>query len=126
MAFSWHEYLVLARWLLANPPPGVSEEAVQRAAISRAYYAAFGHALNYAVAYLGFQPRDNENDHGRLRQHLKNRKRKRVAECLGRLRDWRNPCDYENETGDLAPAVPRLMEDAQYVFDALPPPASPS
>src|SRR5438309_919047 len=32
MAFDWHEYLVLAQWLLANPPPGVSEEAVRRAA----------------------------------------------------------------------------------------------
>jgi hypothetical protein len=62
MAFDWREYLVLARWLQTNTPPGMTEEGARRCAVSRAYYAAFCYARNYARDFLGFTPRnDAEN-----------------------------------------------------------------
>ena len=45
MPFNWREYLELARFLAGQAGPGFSQEAAARAAISRAYYAAYGYAL---------------------------------------------------------------------------------
>jgi hypothetical protein len=123
MAFDWSEYLKLARWLATNTPPGVSEEAARRDAISRAYYAAFGHACQYAQDNLGFQPRNDPDDHGRLRAHLKSKRRHATADSLDRLRGWRNDCDYRGDfPGDLQATVTNALGDADYVFQSLPPP----
>src|SRR5262249_42329931 len=119
MAFDWREYLELARWLQANPPPGLSGEAAYRCAISRAYFAAFGYALQYATQYLDFSPREGSDDHGRLRAHLKSKRRHRTAQSLDRLRDWRNSCDYDREfSADLAAILVSALTEAQYVFDS--------
>lgn len=124
MAVDWHEYLVLAQWLQANPPPsGVSQEVAYRCAISRAYYAAFCYARNYARANLSFNPRNDADDHGRLRAHLKGKRRQKTSECLDRLREWRNACDYlDTFPGDLTIALTAAMDEANYVFTSLPPP----
>jgi hypothetical protein len=123
MAFDWREYLALARWLQANTPPGISQEAAQRCAISRAYFAAYGHALNYATQYLGFSPRNASEDHGRLRDHLKRSRRRATADSLDRLREWRNSCDYDgNFPGNLAATLTNALNEANYVFTSLPPP----
>jgi hypothetical protein len=42
--FDWSDYLTLAKQLATN-----ADEASKRAAISRAYYAAFGLARNYVI-----------------------------------------------------------------------------
>jgi hypothetical protein len=124
MAFDWRDYLKLAQWLQANTPPGISQEAAFRCAISRAYYAAFGHACNYATDYLGFAPRNDADDHGRLRAHLKSRRRQKVSEALDRLRDWRNHCDYDSGyTGDLAATLAGAISEADYIFNGLTPPS---
>jgi hypothetical protein len=123
--FDWAGYLALARWLQTNTPPGVSQEAAWRAAVGRAYYAAFGHARKYASAYLGFTPRNDAEDHGRLRAHLRQRRRRATADCLDRLRGWRNECDYLDAVpGDLQVTVTSALEEADYVFRSLVPPAS--
>lgn len=130
MAFDWREYLALAGWLQNNTPPGVSPECARRCAVGRAYYAAFCYARNYARDYLGFQPRNDADDHGRLRAHLKQKRRYRTGQSLDRLRDWRNRCDYVDDLGhDLAALDAMLtaaLEEADYVFRSLapPPPAS--
>lgn len=121
MPFDWLEYLKLARWLSQNAPIDVSQEAARRAAISRAYYAAFGYARKYAVDWLGFVPREAAEDHGRLAAHLKSRRRHATAESLARLRGWRNDCDYSSEFAeDLAAAVTSALKDADYVVASLP------
>jgi len=55
MAFDWREYFKLSQFLQGQ---GVSftQEAAFRCAVSRAYYAAFCHARNYARDRLGFSP----------------------------------------------------------------------
>jgi hypothetical protein len=127
MAFDWREYFALAQWLQTNTPPGMTREGAHRSAIGRAYYAAFGYARDYARDYLGFTPRNDADDHGRLRNHLKRSRRRATADSLDRLREWRNSCDYESEfTGDLAAVHTNALTEAQYVFNSLPPPAPPS
>jgi hypothetical protein len=127
MAFDWSEYLAFARWLQGNTPPGVTPEAGQRSAVSRAYYAAFCHARNYARDYLGFVPREDADDHGRLRAHLKSRRRHKVGQSLERLREWRNQCDYlDTLSADLAAMLAAALQEADYVFSSLqkPPPTA--
>jgi hypothetical protein len=124
MAFDWREYLTLARWLQANTPPGMSREGAVRCAIGRAYYAAFGYAIEYATAYLDFSPGNDADDHGRLRAHLRQKRRHKVSEALDRLRGWRNACDYVSVyPGDLAATLTNALDEADYVIRALPPPA---
>lgn len=48
MSFDWREYLALARGLAGDSDASYSAEAARRAAISRAYYGAFGFARGVA------------------------------------------------------------------------------
>jgi hypothetical protein len=126
MPFNWREFFALARWLDANAPPGFSTEAVGRVVVSRAYYAAFCYARNYARDYLGFMPRSNDTDHGYLRAHLRQRRRNATAANLERLRDWRNQCDYDDDLSiPMGQMLTAAVADAEYVFRSLPPPATP-
>ena len=90
MGFDWREYLTLARWLQTNLPPGMTAEGAHRAAIGRTYYDTFGYAVDYATKHLDFEPRNDADDHGRLRGRLKRRSRSTTAERLDRLRHGRN------------------------------------
>jgi hypothetical protein len=131
MAFDWREYLELARFLGRQTGPGFSQEATSRATVSRAYYAAFGYALVYAKDYLGFVPRqqaERVQDHGRLRAHLRQRRRQRVAETLDTLRDARNLCDYDDDpvNFDFPREADKAIAAAEYVVTALPPPTPPA
>jgi hypothetical protein len=127
MAFDWKEYVELSRFLQQQAGIGIDQEALHRSAISRAYYGAFCYARNYARDWLGFHPRYEAEDHGRLRAHLKKSKRWRVSEKLERLRDWRNESDYQDELDfDAQSAVSSALNDASYIFSSLTPPAAAS
>lgn len=127
MAFDWKEYVELARFLQRQAGIGISSEALLRSALSRTYYGVFCYARNYARDFLGFRPRYDGEDHGRLRAHLKKAKRWRVGEKLGRLRDLRNNCDYHDQLAlGLRDALLTSLVDADYVFASLIPPASSS
>jgi hypothetical protein len=126
MPFDWHEYLDLARWLETHTPPGISKEGAQRAAVSRAYFAAFCYARNYGRSYLGFVPRNDDSDHGRLRAHLRQRRRKPTADKLDVLRLSRNACDYDDDLSDNSTKLlADALTNAGYVFNSLKPPATP-
>jgi hypothetical protein len=131
MPFDWREYLQLARFLGGQTGLGFSGEAAQRCLISRAYYAAYGFALRYARDYLGFMPgsrlEDRTQDHGRLRAHLRQRRRAFVASHLERLRDWRNVSDYDDDPPvfDFSQRSADAIASAEYVINALQPPAPP-
>jgi hypothetical protein len=104
MPFDWKQYLDLAQFLLAQAGVGTAIESAQRGCVSKAYYAAFNYARQYATNYLGFiastKPEDRSQDHGRLRAHLIKRRRRRVADTLNGLRNLRNDCKRRRSLGD--------------------------
>jgi hypothetical protein len=120
MAFDWQDYLNLVQFPQGQAIPGVGQEAAARSSVSRAYFAAFCHARNYARDWLAFRPRNDGDDHGRLRAHLNQRRRRGDADRLDRLRQWRNECDYLDDlTVDLPATVAAAITTAQTVFTSL-------
>jgi len=117
MAFDFRDYLPLARTL-----DSMATEAARRSAVSRAYYAAFCHARDYAARHLGFTPSYDVNDHWRLREHLRSRhetKRTGIASGLDSLRTWRNECDYDAQVSNLASQVTDAIRVAQQIIAEL-------
>lgn len=111
MSFDWVEYLSLAQGLcgliISGPPAGA--EAQQRAAVSRAYYAAFILARNQLRDVDGFTSPPRSNPHSfvatEYEQHV-NPQRARIGTDLRRLRANRNRCDYD----DVVAGLPRLTQ----------------
>lgn len=100
MPFDWRKYLELAKQLSGLQSAGYSQEASDRTAISRAYYAAFCWARNYAEQHFGFRRTGRGEDHRLLRDYLKKRIPE-IASNLNKLRGWRNASDYEDEIPGL-------------------------
>jgi hypothetical protein len=130
MPFDWRDNLTLAKnlQLLADNGTLGPPEAAYRCIVGRAYYAAFGYAHEYEVAWLNFQgktrPEDKSQDHGRLRAHFKSKKRWRVADQLSILRDVRNRSDYEADLheANMSDFSWDAVTLAEAVIAALPPP----
>ncbi len=113
MAFDWREYLKLARFLQKQGGNGFTQEAAFRCAVSRAYFAAYCHARNYAHDRLNFSPAYDARDHTRLRKHFQRQGVAEIATKLDRLRQWRNSCDYEDEVSDISHLLKSAIDQAQ-------------
>jgi hypothetical protein len=125
--FEWKDYLELTRFLQQEAEKSDNSEPLLRTALSRAYYGAFCHARNYARDWLEFQPRYDGEDHGRLRDHLRRKRRRATSDKLQRLREWRNECDYHDALSFVAQvALNTAIVDATYVFNSLRPPIAPA
>lgn len=97
MTFDWHEFLQVAKFLQEQAGTSISHEAASRSAVSRAYYATFGTARNFAITHLCYPqslPQGTES-HLNLRQYLESHGAQEIAKRLWRLRNWRNKCDYD-------------------------------
>ena len=119
MSFDWREYLNLSRFLGRQTGNGFAQEAALRSAVSRAYYAAFCHARNYARDRHGFRPRDRAEDHSGVREHFRRRGKATISEELDSLRQLRNVCDYRDVVPNIANLVNAAMLRAQQVIDSL-------
>ncbi len=127
MAFDWREYLSLARSLLGEDEASYSIEAARRAAVSRAYYAAFCYARNFACRNLEFVPTRTGKDHGLLIKHYEARERldpalSGIADDLDDLLAYRKTCDYDDDVvvlTDLESLVRCALEEAQEIIDTL-------
>lgn len=128
MPFDWNAYLDLARELSQPTGDASKQEAMLRSAVSRAYFAAYCHARNYATRWLKFQPTHEADDHGNLRNHFRrDGKRRGLAQKLDDLRQWRNNADYDDTfAGDLAACANSAVSKAKTVIDCLPPPKVPA
>jgi len=121
-AFNWDAFLEAARFLEQRAGKGIDQEAALRTSVGRAYYAAYCHALKYSTEHLGFVPAKNADDHAKLREHLKSRNRfMGVINRLQRLRDWRNACDYEEESrrATLPSIVREAITEAEWICTGL-------
>jgi uncharacterized protein (UPF0332 family) len=99
MPFEWSEFLEVARFLNEQSDPRFSNEAAMRCVVSRAYYAAFGTARQYACK-VGHLAPDQRQVHTDLKNKLKNDGNKNAREAgklLEQLKDWREDCDYEKQ-----------------------------
>lgn len=121
--FDWRDYLWLANDLGSGAQGSVVtiriSEAASRCAVSRAYYAAFCHARNYATSHLGFVPTNKGADHWLLRQYLANRGRRDFANRLRRLHAWRKQSDYDNAVVNLATTVRDALRESAAVIQRL-------
>lgn len=120
MPFNWKEYLSLALFLQGRAN-NYSQEASFRCAASRAYYAAFCHARNYARDWHGFEPTYDYDDHKLVREDFRNWQMTNISDWLLRLRQWRNACDYRDTVSNLSRLCTSAINLAQKVFDALQP-----
>lgn len=120
MAFHWDEYLRLARFLETAGSRQYTQEAARRSATSRAYYAAFCHARNFARDQHGFQPSYNVPDHGDVRAHFGTHGMPEIADKLRELRQWRNLCDYRDTVHSLERLVANAISRADEVLSSLP------
>ena len=119
MAFDWKEYLELARFLQGQSGTSYSQEAAYRSAVSRAYYAAFCHARNYARDRENFSPTGRAVDHQLVRKHFQQQGRIIIASELEDLRQWRNTCDYDDNVGNLNQLVQSALQSAQDIIEKL-------
>ena len=122
MSFAWSEYLTVAEALVDGRGTLAPEEACCRAAISRAYYAAYGVARSHA--------RDNERlslqrtggDHQRVLLHYRcrpDRAHQEIAELLFRLRRQRNQADYDDQKPSTVAGAHTALRRARQVLAGL-------
>ncbi len=122
MSFDWEQYFDLADWLLKNPATAASEEASLRSAISRAYYAAFCSARNFAREQSGLTLKNDPKDHQRVALHFQNAKdrdRRQIGFWLGRLREQRREADYDNERPGLPAVAQNAVADTRELLNIL-------
>lgn len=119
MPFDWQDYLDIAFALQQQAAAGLPREAALRSAISRAYYAAFCHARNYAHERHGLQLRYTADDHGLVKKHFMTRRARTVADRLDWLRIVRNKCDYQDALDELDSLLATALKEAQMVIAIL-------
>ena len=107
MSFAWVEYLAVAEALVRQRGTLADDEACCRAAISRAYDAAYGAARNHARDVEGLALAQTEEDHRRVLVHYRratDAAHQELGELLVRLRRHRTQAD---DADTLLNAVPR-------------------
>jgi len=107
MSFDWRGFLILAETLV-DSDVSVNREACLRAAMSRAYYAAFASARQQSRQRLGGAIRQSAAEHGEVATFYAKRGDTggAIAAHLTRLRFLRNRADYDDDVdGPEAGAV---------------------
>lgn len=104
MSFDWNGYLTIAKKLKVSTDAATQNnntEALQRTAVSRAYYAMYHLAEDFAKANFGYVPSQNGHNqyHSDIRTEYKkqsnNPSHQEVGKILFQLHKARRDCDYE-------------------------------
>jgi uncharacterized protein (UPF0332 family) len=122
MMFDWYQYLVLAEYLYDNRDTLPDREACLRAAISKAYYAAFCSARNYARDFDRLDLDESAQDHGSVKKHYiraPDPKNRQVGNFLDRLRDLRNQADYSDTVDRLEDLAKVAISQSKQVHTLL-------
>jgi hypothetical protein len=118
MTFNWYEYLLLAHYL-NNANTFHYPEALQRSAVSRAYYAAFCSAKEYAEIKFRIKFSSDTNVHYDVRNTFKKNNRDDISDNLNDLRILRNKCDYQNNVQNLHIMVKTAIQLAEDIISHL-------
>jgi len=94
MAFSEMECLHVARYLVGTQQGPCTKEASQRAAVSRAYIAAFVFVRNFEASNHGYRIWGDARDHRDLPEHLRRRGAIAIVSDLYDLASRRGEYDY--------------------------------
>jgi hypothetical protein len=94
MAFSEKECLHVARYLVGTQYGPCTKEASQRAAVSRAYIAAFVFVRNFEASNHGYRIMGDARDHKLLPEHLTRRGATTIVSDLHDLANRRGEYDY--------------------------------
>ncbi len=117
MSFNWREFLDLAKYLKEKESSQYTKQSALRTSASRAYFAAYCQARNYASKKLGYTPGPNPStDHGNLRRFYNNKQRFQIAHNLDDLRRWRNQCDYDESIDALENLAKSSIKKAEYIL----------
>jgi uncharacterized protein (UPF0332 family) len=115
-SFDWADYLAFARDVRDED---CADEACQRSAVSRAYYAAFHAASAYLLSKQETVQTQGGDSHAAVWTALKSgrwRKPKAAARADG-LKRARIQADYRTEfSGDLTDAVDKAIRDAEFIL----------
>jgi uncharacterized protein (UPF0332 family) len=112
--FDWTNYLHLAEVLSENP-----DEASQRTAISRAYYAIFCNAREYLQSKQ-FSYTDRKSPHEavwkafeKIQLPIPQKDRNKIYVIGDRLKKRRFQADYDNKINNLQPKAKRTIKEAK-------------
>jgi len=109
--FDWWDFLGVAERLSQT-----ADEADRRTSVSRAYYAAFGAALEWRQGCRYFGARRDGTDHERLWEEFRESDdddEREVGELGYRLRRRRNLADYHARIDGLGDMVDDSLDDAR-------------
>ncbi len=129
MPFDWRSLLEVAAALAQEAISQADGEPYYRSVVNRAYFGAFGFAMEYAVRH-GFRPTNFADDHGRLRERFRRQggRKRKVADALERLREARTDADYLSDLavsenlnweGGQSSIAASSIEDARRIFAIL-------
>ena len=126
MPFDWDNYLGLAVSIgdsTRGKPDIGRNEALRRTAISRAYYAVYHYAENYAISRLAHNP-EGGNKHGSLITCYKRQRGsvdlQEVGALLYALRGSRVDCDYKpDDLGNLDALVVSTLGNANRIKELI-------
>lgn len=121
MPFNWFEYLSLAQFLYDNADKldEINKESVYRCVVSRAYFASYCHARNYAQKRFGFIPKELSDDHVAVKNEFKGRAFGDIPTLLDVLRQRRNECDYQDVVDNVSKIAQDAIDKAQKIFNRL-------
>jgi hypothetical protein len=130
MKFDWTNYYHLAKELADTSTEYPSEEATQRAAISRAYYAVLKLSEEFLIRKGALKPfKDEDNDERRISSHWrvidpfissKISTRYQIGLRLERLKKARELADYSDDFSDKIEAyLGDSLLRAKWIIDAL-------
>lgn len=129
MAFDWNGYLTFAKSLqteTAGRPSNVDVEAKRRSAISRAYYAVYHIAEDYAKANLGYvvskggPNQHHSNVRSVYQSQLGNPDHQEVRKMLARLHKVRVQSDYHPDgLGNIESQLASVIIDADRINSIL-------
>ena len=123
MSFAWAAYLTLAEALFRERVTFADQEACCRAAISRAYYAAFCAARNNARDNEGLILSNTARDHQIVFTHYAqnpNAQHTTIASTLHRPRRERNRADYDDRNIQRVDVLTQnVLHQARQVFIVL-------
>jgi len=120
MSFDWLHFLTVAERLHSAPDIFGVDDACLRTATSRAYFAAFHHAMSWTVS-KGYPRTCRGTDHTDVEIYFRDsipsdKMKQKIALELGRLRNRRNQADYDCNVPQTTNQVALAILDAQSII----------